>query len=294
MTDPLQFHLFLPQMRMSLDDLVARAVAAESATFDGIALMDHLAPPLALDKPMWEAMTAATWLAARTSTLGIGHLVLCDAFRHPALLARQVATLDHASGGRFELGIGSGSTPDELTVFGLPGGTARERIDRLGETLAVVRALWTGERIELDGPTVSLHGAQQLPVPTRPVPIVIGGTGRRTMELVARYADWWNVPVHELDRLDDLRDRAGSARTSVQIAVTFVPQGADRAAVVAAADQRFGWMTRSIRLVGDGPELVDAFGALADRGVERVYTWFTDFAPPDVLDAFGAEVISRT
>ena len=76
-----------------------------------------------------------------------------------------------------------------------------------------MKALWSGERIDLDGPTVSLLGAQQLPVPTRPVPIVIGGTGRRTMELVARYADWWNVPVHELDRLDDLRDRAGSART---------------------------------------------------------------------------------
>ena len=71
---------------------------------------------------MWEAMTAATWLAAHTSNLGIGHLVLCDAFRHPAVLARQAATLDHASGGRFELGIGSGSTPDELQVFGIPVG----------------------------------------------------------------------------------------------------------------------------------------------------------------------------
>ncbi len=292
MSEALQFHLFTPQMRMSLDDLVARAQAAERAGFGGIALMDHLAPPLALDRPMWEAMTAATWLAAHTTTLTVGHLVLCNSFRHPAVLARQAVTLDHASGGRFELGIGSGSTPDELEVFGIPGGTARERVDRLGETLAALRALWSGESVDQDGPTLRLHGAQQLPVPTRPIPIVIGGTGRRTMELVARHADWWNVPVHELDRLDHLRERAGAARTSVQIAVTFVPDGADRDRVLAAAEQRFGWMTRSIRLVGDGPELVDAFGTLRDRGVERAYTWFTDFAPPDVLDAFGAEVIA--
>ncbi len=291
MGDAMQFHLFLPQMRMSVDDLVDRARAAEAAGFTGIALMDHLAPPLALDKPMWEAMTAATWLAARTDRLQVGHLVLCDAFRHPAVLARQAATLDHASGGRFELGIGSGSTPEELGVFGLPGGSARERIDRLGETLAILRALWSGEVVDLDGPTIELQGARQLPLPTRRIPIVVGGTGRRTMELVARYADWWNVPVHELDRLEDLREHAGDARTSVQVAVTYVPPGADRDEVLAGAQQRFGWMQRSARLVGSGPELVEGFAALADRGVDRAYTWFTDFAPPEVLEAFGAEVV---
>lgn len=294
MAPSLQFQLFLPQMRLSLADLVDRARAAEAAGFDGIALMDHLAPPLALDQPMWEAMTAATWLAAHTGRLGVGHLVLCDAFRHPAVLARQAVTLDHASGGRFELGIGSGSTPDELGVFGIPAGGARERIDRLGWTLEVLRALWSGEVVDLGGDadgSPSLRGAQQVPVPTRPIPIVIGGTGRRTMGLVARHADWWNVPVHELDRLDDLRALAGSARTSVQVAVTFIPDGGDRTAIVEQAGRRFGWMSRSTRLVGDGPELVDAFGELRDRGVERVYTWFTDFAPPEVLEAFGAEVI---
>lgn len=295
MAASLQFQLFLPQMRMSVPDLVARARAAEASGFDGIALMDHLAPPLAPDQPMWEAMTAATWLAAHTERLGVGHLVLCDSLRHPAVLARQAVTLDHASGGRFELGIGSGSTPEELGVFGIPDGGARERIDRLGWTLEVLRALWSGEAVDLDGGpdgAPSLRGAQQVPVPTRSIPIVIGGTGRRTMGLVARHADWWNIPVHELDRLDDLRGLAGSARTSVQVAVTFVPDGADRTAVVEQAERRFGWMSRSTHLVGDGPELVDAFGELRGRGVERVYTWFTDFAPPDVLEAFGAEVIS--
>ncbi|MGH9232657.1 MAG: LLM class flavin-dependent oxidoreductase, partial [Acidimicrobiales bacterium] len=97
------FHLFLPQMRMPVDAIVERALAAEAAGFEGLALMDHLAPPLAAEHDMWEAMPAATWLLSRTRSLVVGHLVLCDPLRHPAVLARQAATLDHASGGRFEL-----------------------------------------------------------------------------------------------------------------------------------------------------------------------------------------------
>ena len=80
--------------------------------------MDHLVTPGAPDQPVYEAFTTATWLAAATDRLRLGHLVLCDGFRHPAVLARQAVTLDHLSGGRFELGIGSGSTPAELVASG--------------------------------------------------------------------------------------------------------------------------------------------------------------------------------
>src|SRR6185436_18152874 len=120
-----------------MDTLVERARAAEAAGFDGIAFMDHLAPPLALDQPMFEAMTAATWIAARTERMTVGHLVLCDALRHPTVLARQAVTLDHASGGRFELGIGWGSVGEELTTYGVHPTTPRDRIERLGETLTI-------------------------------------------------------------------------------------------------------------------------------------------------------------
>src|SRR5262249_39763649 len=99
-----EFHLYVPQMRFTLDAVVDRAVGAESGGFTGIAGMDHLMPPFALDQPMYEAMTTTTWLAARTTTLTVGSLVICDALRHPAMLARECVTIDHASGGRFELG----------------------------------------------------------------------------------------------------------------------------------------------------------------------------------------------
>ena len=137
-----EFHLFQPQMRMSLDALIERARGAEAAGFAGVWGMDHLMPPLANDHPMYEAMTTTMLLAARTDRIAVGNLVLCDAFRHPAMLAREAVTIDHASGGRFELGIGSGSVPDEIVTFGIGPEDAKARVRRLAETLTVVaRAL---------------------------------------------------------------------------------------------------------------------------------------------------------
>jgi alkanesulfonate monooxygenase SsuD/methylene tetrahydromethanopterin reductase-like flavin-dependent oxidoreductase (luciferase family) len=287
----MRFHLFLPQMRMSLDALVERAQAAEAAGFEGIALMDHLAPPLATEHDMWEAMTAATWLLARTESLVVGHLVLCDPLRHPAVLARQAATLDHASGGRFELGIGWGSVPDELGAFGVGAAPPRDRVARLGETLEVVRALWTGEPVTYEGRFFRLRDAQQRPVPTRRIPIVVGGVGSRTLALVREHADWWNVPIQSLDVLDQRRDQAGDARVSVQAMVALVPTEGDRAAVTDLVARRFGGSVMGdTMVVGTPDELAAHFAALRERGIERVYTWFADFAPTATLAAFGEVV----
>jgi alkanesulfonate monooxygenase SsuD/methylene tetrahydromethanopterin reductase-like flavin-dependent oxidoreductase (luciferase family) len=286
----IKFHLFLPQMRMSMDTIVERARAAEAAGFEGIALMDHLAPPLATEHDMWEAMTMATWLLARTDSLAVGHLVLCDSLRHPAVLARQAATLDHASGGRFELGIGWGSVPDELVTYGVGSPEPRQRVERLGESLEIIRALWTGEPVTYEGQFFQLRDAQQRPVPGK-IPILVGGVGPRTLELVRRHADWWNVPIHALDKLDERRDRVGDARVSIQNMVALLPSEADRPAVTETLARRFGGtiMGRNA-VVGTAGEVADHFRAIAARGVERYYVWFANFAPPDTLRRF-AEVI---
>jgi alkanesulfonate monooxygenase SsuD/methylene tetrahydromethanopterin reductase-like flavin-dependent oxidoreductase (luciferase family) len=281
------FHLFLPQMRMTHDAIVERALAAEAAGFEGIAFMDHLVPPLAADQDMWEAMGIAAWVLAHTSTLIAGHLVLCDSLRHPAVLARQITSLDHASGGRFELGIGWGSVPAELATFGIGATDAPARVGRLAESLAIMRALWTGEVVDHGGEHFTLNGAQQRPVPTRPIPITIGGTGTRTLELIREYADWWNVPLHQLDQLDARRAAAGTARVSIQQMVALVAAESERQEVTAAAMRRFGGMNP---FVGTAPELIEHFAGLRTRGVERFYVWFADFAPPSTLARF-AEVM---
>ena len=179
-----EWFLYIPQSRMGLEDLVVRAQAAEAAGFDGVAFLDHLETPMAPASPIWEAMTVATWVAAKTEHVKLGHLVLCDAFRHPAVLAKQATTLAEASGGRFELGLGSGSMADELEKFDISTASPRERVDALGRTLASLQDYWS------DGGDVA-----QVPTPTHPIPIVLGGVGPRMLDLVRRYADWWNLPA---------------------------------------------------------------------------------------------------
>jgi alkanesulfonate monooxygenase SsuD/methylene tetrahydromethanopterin reductase-like flavin-dependent oxidoreductase (luciferase family) len=285
----MEFNLFLPQMRLSFDQLVDRARTAEAAGFDGMTGMDHLVPPMADDQPMFEAIVTTTWLAAHTERLQLGSLVLCDAFRHPAVLARQAVSIDHASGGRYELGIGWGSVPEELATFGVGSTEARDRVERLRETLEVLRALWAGETIDYDGCYHRFSGARQDPRPLGRIPIVIGGTGPKTLALVRDFGDWWNVHVGHLDRLDALRSQVGDARVSIQQMVAIVPRGGDRDAISAVAQRRFGF---SNPVIGSGSELVEHYGRLAEQGIERVYAWFCDFAAPETISAFGEEVIA--
>ena len=284
----MEFTLFLPQMRMPFDQLVERARAAEAAGFVGISGMDHLAPPMAEDQPMYEAMVTNAWIAAHTERLTVGSLVLCDAFRHPAILAQQCVSLDHLSQGRFELGIGWGSVPAEFEVFGVGSTEPRARVERLRETLEVLRALWAGETVDFGGEFHHFAGARQAPRPLGRIPIVIGGVGPKTLRLVREHADWWNVHVGHVDRVPELREQVGDARVSIQKMIAFVPDEASRARVTETTLKRFGY---SSPVIGTGPEIVEYFAGLEAQGVERTYAWFCDFADPDTLAAFGAEVI---
>jgi alkanesulfonate monooxygenase SsuD/methylene tetrahydromethanopterin reductase-like flavin-dependent oxidoreductase (luciferase family) len=286
-----QFFLFLPQMRMDLAAIEERAIVAERSGFHGIAFMDHLAPPSADSQPMYEAMTLATLIAARTERLVVSHLVLCDALRHPALLARQAVTLDHASGGRFELGIGAGSVPEELVTYGVTNDGAGARVTRLGESLEVLEGLWSGEPFAFSGEHFQIDCPGQAPVPLGTIPIVIGGGRPRMLSLVRRHADWWNLQLNLLDHLDRLRPDVGDARLSIQQMVAFVPDEHRRAEVEANAARRFGAMGGGL-VAGDAAQLVDHFGALRERGVERFYVWFADFAPIETLESFGDGVIA--
>jgi alkanesulfonate monooxygenase SsuD/methylene tetrahydromethanopterin reductase-like flavin-dependent oxidoreductase (luciferase family) len=286
----MQFHLFLPQMRMSFEQIIARARAAEAAGFDGIAGMDHLAPPLAEHTPMYSSMVTNTWIAAHTERISISSLVLCDSFRLPAVLANEAVSIDNASGGRYELGIGWGSVPTEFTIYGVGSTEPRQRVARLRESLEVMTRLWAGETVDFDGEFHQLKGARQAALPVQRIPIVIGGTGPKTLALVRDYADWWNVHVGAIDRVQELRPQVGSAKPSIQQMVAYIPDEASREEVTSLAIKRFG---RSKPIIGNGPELVEHYTRLEEQGIERVYAWFCDFADPASLAGFGAEVIGQ-
>ena len=268
----------------------ARVKAAEACGFHKIDLMDHLAPPLLPASPMYDAFVTAAAVAAWTERVRVGHMVLCGQFRHPAVLAKMIVSLDHLSGGRFDLGIGWGSVPDEMERFGIGDEPPAVRAARLRETLEVVQALLTGEMVNHKGRFFELRGAQQQPTPVSGhIPILIGGAGRKlTMPLVRDFADWWNCPVYGMAELDELIPLAGNARLSVQRAIGLAPSSAARDEVVATAQRRFGdWAL----VAGTPDEVAAALSADRALGAEQFVLQFTDFATPDTLSLFASEVI---
>ncbi len=252
--EPLEIGIFLPQVAISWEDMLVRARRVEQLGFESLWLYDHLYSPMLPDLDSLEGWTLATALLTQTQRLRVGHLVLCNQFRHPALLAKMASTLDVISGGRLELGLGSGSVEVEHHEAGLPWGSLAERSERLGESLEVVTRMFTGQRTSFAGKHFRLEGLPNLPPPVqqpRP-PIHIGGAGvRRTLPLVARYADVWNVPTYALDRIPTLikavdaacrevdRDPA-SLRRSVEAVLVLAPDDETLAEAMKKAQQRFG------------------------------------------------------
>jgi alkanesulfonate monooxygenase SsuD/methylene tetrahydromethanopterin reductase-like flavin-dependent oxidoreductase (luciferase family) len=278
-----EWYLFLPQVRVPVAGIVERAQHAEASGFAGIAFIDHLEAPGLRDESIWEAMTVATWVAAKTERLRIGHLVLCDAFRHPAVLAKQAVTLSDASDGRFDLGLGSGSWPAEFTRFDVGQQDPRARVKQLERHLGLLNDYWgRGEDA----------GGSQSPRPAHHIPLLLGGTGPRMMELVRKHADWWNIPANQIDKLAELAPAAGSARVSIQQMIGFVRKDSDPEKVREISTRRFGNLGSGL-VCGDADELSGHFSKLSGQGVERFYVWFADFAAPESLHEFGETVIKN-
>jgi F420-dependent oxidoreductase-like protein len=208
-------------------ELARVARAADQLGFCGMTVMDHyfqigmIGPP---ELPMLEGYTTLGFLAASTGHLQLGTLVTGVHYRHPGLLAKIVTTLDVLSGGRAFLGIGAGWNEAESSGLGVPFPPLGERFDRLEETLKICLQMWQGDESPIDGRHYQLARPLNSPQSlSRPhPPIVIGGSGeRKTLRLVARYADACNVfpgpqLPHKLDVLRRYCDEEGRDYSSIE------------------------------------------------------------------------------
>jgi len=302
--------LYLPQVAVTPDGLLERARVAERCGFHSLWLYDHLYSPGQPDRDSLEAWTAATYVLARTEHLRVGHLVLDNNFRHPALLAKMVATLDVISGGRVEVGIGSGSVRLEHDQLGIPWGTAAERSERLAEGLAVLSSMLSEQVTTFEGRHFHLDAVPNLPRPVqspRP-PIHVGGIGpRMTLPLAARFADVWNVPTYGLASWESARhvldeecaaigrDPATLA-TSLEAVLVVAPDDGAVSEARAQAERRFGsagWGLRAGGFVGTPSVIVDRIGELAERGVS-LFVFFThDRGDPRTIELVGESVLPR-
>src|SRR5215813_3221134 len=173
-----------------------RAIAQQAETdgFDSIWLADHLLyrDPGEPTWGIWECWTMLSALAEATQRMEIGTLVLCNSFRHPAILAKMATTLDEVSHGRLILGIGAGWNEPEYQAFGLP---YDHRVDRFEEALQVLTPLLREGHVDFVGKHYEARDCDDVPRGPRPAgpPLMVGGEGPRMLSLTARYADMWNT-----------------------------------------------------------------------------------------------------
>jgi alkanesulfonate monooxygenase SsuD/methylene tetrahydromethanopterin reductase-like flavin-dependent oxidoreductase (luciferase family) len=265
----MRFGLDVAQQRMPFDEVVRRVKLAEELGFDGAWGFDHFEPMYG-DGPgeTFEAMTTLAALAGQTSRIRLGVLVTGVTYRHPSVFAAQALTIDHASHGRLELSLGAAWHDKEHVELGIPFPTTSERFDLLEDALEIVTRLFTGEVVSYEGKRVSLRDAQMQPVPVqtpRP-PIWIGGNGpKRTLPLVARFADVWhgfgspNSLAETNRRIDELAIEAGREPSSIMRAGSLSLDDLDTARKHAGKwrDAGYGYLVCGWPAAGDAQ--VEAF-----------------------------------
>lgn len=238
--------------------------------------------------PTFEGWTMLTYLAAEFPQYKIGHLVLCQGFRNPAHLAKMAASLQLLSGGRFIMGIGAGWNKEEQDAFGYDFPSPGVRVAQLGETLAIMRAMWTESPATYHGRHYHIENAYCEPKPDPMIPILVGTGGRKALRLAAQYADMWNAnaPLANLaPPCEILRQHcADLGRDMREIAITCFAKAhfpTDPAEFIPNQG------TDPLKL---GPTPADALAQLQpliDFGVSHIMVRFGDFA---TIERFCAEV----
>jgi F420-dependent oxidoreductase-like protein len=297
-----------PQQGADYQTLRTVALAAEELGFDAFFRSDHYlkigdVPGLPGPTDSWATLAA---LAVETSRIRLGTMVTAATFRLPGPLAITVAQVDQMSGGRVELGLGSGWYEAEHTAYGIPFPPLGERFDRLEEQLAIITGLWTteeGKTFSFDGAHYQLTDSPALPKPAqrpRP-PVLIGGTGpRRTPRLAARFADEYNAQFHSVPdsaaaftRTREACEAVGRYPDSMTYSVAqTVCCGKDEAEFRrrAAAIGREPEDLRENALGGTPGEIAAKIAEFAEIGADRVYLQVLDLGDLDHLELLASDV----
>ena len=301
-----------PQQGATYDDLLRVARATEDLGYDAFFRSDHylvMGDGDGLPGPT-DAWTTLAGLARETSRIRLGTLVSSATFRHPGVLAIQVAQVDQMSGGRVELGLGAGWYAQEHAAYGIP--FPEKRFGLLTEQLEVVTGLWgtpVGGRFDHAGEHYTLTDSPALPKPVQTagrggvpgVPVVVGGNGpRRTPALAARFAAEYNTSFPEIA---DIPERFARVREACEAVGRPADELVYSAALVLCVGRDEAELARRAEAIGREPaelrehgvagtvaEAVDVLGRLREMGVERLYLQVLDLADLDHLELVAREV----
>jgi F420-dependent oxidoreductase-like protein len=301
------------QEGVAWDEWVALARACDEAGLDGLFRSDHYSSTQA-EPGSLDAWATLAGLAAVTERIRLGTLVSPVTFRHPSVLAKNVVTVDHVSGGRVEVGMGAGWMEVEHRAYGFPFPDLGERLEQLAEHVEIVHRLMTEDAVEFEGRHYRLDRARGLPKPVqrpRP-PILLGGSARSgTLRPAVRFADEYNTPTGNVEevrrrraRMSAACERAGRDPASLPFSImTGCIVGADKADVRRRAERvatRIAWegdaegminrLSRSW-VIGTPTQVIDRLAELADVGVERVMLQHWEFDDDASVRLLGAEVV---
>lgn len=272
--------------------------------FDSAWVADHFVPWARFESnetATLEGWTSIAYLTAAYPSLKFGSIVLCQSYRNPALLAKMGATLQLLSGGRFILGIGAGWKQDEYLAYGYDYPKASVRIHQLEEAVQIIRNMWTETPASFDGQYYQIQDAYCQPKPDPRPPIMIGGGGEKlTLRVVAKHADWWNIPggspenyAHKLNVLRSHCEAVG--RDYDEIAKTWAGETVAIASTEEAAQQiaQSSPFTNEHAFVGTPEQVAERLRSFTDQGVEHVILRFADFPNPAGAQLFAQEVIPQ-
>jgi alkanesulfonate monooxygenase SsuD/methylene tetrahydromethanopterin reductase-like flavin-dependent oxidoreductase (luciferase family) len=298
------------QEDVTWEDWVALAETCERCGVEALVRSDHyLSVSGAHERGALDAWATITALAARTSTLRLGTMVSPASFRHPSVLARMVTTADHVSGGRVELGLGTGWSEVEHTANGFPFLPMRDRMDVLAEQLEIIHdGHWGDGPFSFHGKHYTLDGLDARPKPLqRPhPPLIMGGmAGPRAARLAARYADEYNTFMPTPDQLVERRAAIVAAceraeREPIPFSVmTTALIGADEADLARRAQDLATWRgepvdlaaVRDTWIAGTVEQVVERLHAYREAGVQRIYLQHLVHRDLDTVELIGRELV---
>jgi alkanesulfonate monooxygenase SsuD/methylene tetrahydromethanopterin reductase-like flavin-dependent oxidoreductase (luciferase family) len=252
---------------------------------------------------VFESWTAMSALAGSTESVRLGHLVLAASFRNPGLMAKMAATLDHASAGRLDLGLGTGWFEPEYQAFGFRFPSPGERRRYFEEYLDAIRLLFSGGPVDYAGEFITLDNAYCRPPPVQQPgpPIVVGAARPMMLDLVGRKADVWNCPSGRIPQLEEARGRVMEAAAGREVRTTLqIPIGVGRSEREAAAALEVGrvhmaWMgdVDAIGITGTVAEAEEKVAAYGEMGVDGLMAVLPGSRQrPGFVEAYG-ELASR-
>ncbi|MDZ7728516.1 MAG: TIGR03560 family F420-dependent LLM class oxidoreductase [Dehalococcoidia bacterium] len=306
----MKFGLHIGQQNLDIAEMRKLWTWADTAGFDWADVWDHFyeAPPVDGSGSCFEATACMAAMACETRNVRIGVLVLGMNYRHPAVLAKALTTIDHLSGGRLEIGLGAGWHEMEYRAYGIPFEPIKTRLDILEEGVQVVRLLTTQERSDFNGKYYTLENAANNPRPVQARPrIWVGGNGeKRTLRIAARHADGWNSPYtspEEFKRLNGVLDqwceKEGRDPASIERNINLSFHMAASPSHVERAEAEFkrtwGQASDTMRergvVIGTPDQAIERVKQYEEAGAKRVNIALRPPVDWDALHAWEQEVI---